>query len=106
MDYLGIQSLCIWNLSLAISFLTWASMNLVLIYFAVYQEKRRSEVGRISKSPSTSKFNNSNVSYESGFVLSSSAQQREIVSVTSDDPMLQQIQIITGYIAQARSQNR
>ena len=38
--------------------------------------------------------------------MSSSAQQREIVSVVSDDPMLQQIQIITGYIAQARQANR
>ena len=46
------------------------------------------------------------VSYESGFVLSSSAQQREVVTEVTDDPMLQQIQIITGYIAQARQQNR
>ena len=46
------------------------------------------------------------VSYESGFVLSSSAQQREVVAEVTDDPMLQQIQIITGYIAQARQQNR
>ena len=28
------------------------------------------------------------------------------MSVVSDDPMLQQIQIITGYIAQARQANR
>ena len=46
------------------------------------------------------------MSYESGFVLSSSAQQREVVTEVTDDPMLQQIQIITGYIAQARQQNR
>ena len=46
------------------------------------------------------------MSYESGFVLSSSAQQREVVAEVTDDPMLQQIQIITGYIAQARQQNR
>merc|ERR1711862_725984 len=50
--------------------------------------------------------NRSKVSYESGFVLSSTAQQREVVTEVTDDPMLQQIQIITGYIAQARQQNR
>merc|ERR1719266_1082640 len=52
------------------------------------------------------RFNESSVSYDSGFVLSSSAQQREIVTEVTDDPMLQQIQIITGYISQARQQNR
>ena len=78
--------------------------------FQNLQEKRRTEISKLRRSPSESgsgsKFNKSSVSYESGFVLSSSAQQREIVSVVSDDPMLQQIQIITGYIAQARQQNR
>jgi len=78
------------------------------VKFQNLQEKRRTETNKLRRSPSGSgsKFNKSSVSYESGFVLSSSAQQREIVSVVSDDPMLQQIQIITGYIAQARQQNR
>jgi len=77
-----------------------------LKYQNLQEKKKTIETGKIRLSPSGSKFNQSNVSYESGFVLSSSAQQREIVSVVSDDPMLQQIQIITGYIAQARQANR
>jgi len=71
------------------------------------QERRRTETpGKMRHSPSGSKFNQSSVSYESGFVLSSNNQQREIVTGVTDDPMLQQIQIIRGYIAQARQQNR
>ena len=75
------------------------------------QEKRKLEVDEtksssLPRSGSGGKFNRSKVSYESGFVLSSSAQQREVVAEVTDDPMLQQIQIITGYIAQARQQNR
>ena len=71
------------------------------------QERRRSDTpGKMKLSPSASKFNQSSVSYESGFVLSSNNQQREIVTGVTDDPMLQQIQIIRGYIAQARHQNR
>merc|ERR1712025_734318 len=62
--------------------------------------------GKMKQSPSGSKFNQSSVSYDSGFVLSSDNQQREIVTGVTDDPMLQQIQIIRGYIAQARQQNR
>ena len=71
------------------------------------QERRRSDTpAKIKQSPSGSKFNQSSVSYESGFVLSSNNQQRDIVTGVTDDPMLQQIQIIRGYIAQARQQNR
>jgi len=71
------------------------------------QERRRSDTpSKMKLSPSGSKFNQSSVSYESGFVLSSNNQQRDIVSGVTDDPMLQQIQIIRGYIAQARQQNR
>merc|ERR550539_1607981 len=71
------------------------------------QERRRSDTpGKMKLSPSGSKFNQSSVSYDSGFVLSSNNQQRDIVTGVTDDPMLQQIQIIRGYIAQARQQNR
>ena len=71
------------------------------------QERRRSETpAKMKQSPSGSKFNQSSVSYDSGFVLSSNNQQRDIVTGVTDDPMLQQIQIIRGYIAQARQQNR
>ena len=82
------------------------------IKFQNLQEKRKNEPnGSIRHSPSSSGsssagFNKSSVSYESGFVLSSSAQQREMVSVVTDDPMLQQIRIIQGYISQARQQHR
>ena len=79
--------------------------------YQAMQEKRKLEADRtksssLPRSASGGKFNTSKVSYESGFVLSSSAQQREVVREVTDDPMLQQIQIITGYIAQARQQNR
>ena len=79
--------------------------------YQAMQEKRKLEADRtksssLPRSGSGGKFNRSKVSYESGFVLSSSAQQREVVAEVTDDPMLQQIQIITGYIAQARQQNR
>ena len=75
--------------------------------YQILQERRRSDTpGKLKQSPSGSKFNQSSVSYDSGFVLSSNNQQREIVTGVTDDPMLQQIQIIRGYIAQARQQNR
>ena len=79
--------------------------------YQAMQEKRKLETDRtksssLPRSGSGGKFNRSKVSYESGFVLSSTAQQREVVTEVTDDPMLQQIQIITGYIAQARQQNR
>jgi len=79
--------------------------------YQAMQEKKKFEADKtksssLPRSGSGGKFNRSKVSYESGFVLSSSAQQREVVTEVTDDPMLQQIQIITGYIAQARQQNR
>jgi len=74
--------------------------------FQSMQERRRSDVHpKLRNSPSDGKFNQSNVSYESGFVLSSSSQAHVVNSV-NDDPMVQQMTIIRGYIQQARDANR
>jgi len=75
--------------------------------FQNIQERRRSDLqpSRLKNSPSVGKFNQSNVSYESGFVLSSSSQAHVVNSV-NDDPMVQQMTIIRGYIQQARDANR
>merc|ERR1719300_1116152 len=74
--------------------------------FQSMQERRRSDVQpKLRNSPSDGKFNQSNVSYESGFVLSSSSQAHVVNSV-NDDPMVQQMTIIRGYIQQARDANR
>jgi len=74
--------------------------------FQIMQERRRSDTPRVLKiSPTASKFNQSNVSYASGFVLSSSSQAHLENSV-NDDPLVQQMILIRGYIKQARDQNR
>jgi len=73
--------------------------------FQNIQERRRSDTPKMKNSPSGGKFNQSNVSYESGFVLSSSSQAHAVNSV-NDDPMVQQMTIIRGYIQQARDANR
>eukprot|EP00090_Calanus_glacialis_P046327 TRINITY_DN9050_c0_g1_i1.p1 TRINITY_DN9050_c0_g1~~TRINITY_DN9050_c0_g1_i1.p1 ORF type:complete len:592 (-),score=219.64 TRINITY_DN9050_c0_g1_i1:173-1948(-) len=74
--------------------------------FQNIQERRRSDTQpKMKNSPSGGKFNKSNVSYASGFVLSSSSQAHVVNSV-NDDPMVQQMTIIRGYIQQARDANR
>jgi len=75
--------------------------------FQNIQERRRPDMHsiKLKNSPSGEKFNQSNISYESGFVLSSSSQAHVMNSV-SDDPMVQQMTIIRGYIQQARDANR
>jgi len=75
--------------------------------FQNIQERRRPDMhsNKLKNSPSGEKFNQSNISYESGFVLSSSSQAHVMNSV-SDDPMVQQMTIIRGYIQQARDANR
>lgn len=52
------------------------------------------------------KFNQSNVSYESGVVFSANSQDQAFNTSVSEDPMVQQMNIIRGYIQQARSTNR
>lgn len=75
--------------------------------FQNMQERKRSDntPSRLNKSNSAQKFNQSNVSYESGFVLSSSAHAHVVNSV-NEDPMVQQMNIIRGYIQQAREASR
>merc|ERR1719334_2167422 len=71
--------------------------------FQNIQERRSDSITKLKSTPG--KFNQSNVSYESGFVLSSSSQAHVVNSV-NDDPMVQQMTIIRGYIQQARDANR
>jgi len=75
--------------------------------FQNIQERRRPDIHSMKPKTGSSvgKFNQSNVSYESGFVLSSSSQAH-IMNTVSDDPMVQQMTIIKGYIQQARDANR
>jgi len=78
------------------------------IKFQILQEKKKWETPPNNHKPHRSNgqaFNQSNVSYETGFVLSSSAHAHVINSVT-EDPMIQQMNIIRGFIKDARQANR
>merc|ERR1711962_1218746 len=78
--------------------------------FQRMQEKRKSEAFRLPSpgfptSPAfvrTGSFRNKQVSHESGFVVSSSSQEANSVN---EDPMVQQMNNLRGYIQQAREAN-
>jgi len=67
--------------------------------FQNLQEKRQ-EVGRVPHSKS-----DQSIKYEKGFVLSGTGQDETEV-LASDDPMIQQMNIIRNYIKRAREANR
>lgn len=69
------------------------------------QEKRLGDRDTRNNTPDT-KFNQSNVSYETGVVFSANSQDQAFNTSVSEDPMVQQMNIIRGYVQQARSANR
>jgi len=73
--------------------------------FQILQEKKKSETPPRHERSNGQRFNQSNFSYETGFVLSSSAHAH-VMNSLSEDPMIQQMNIIRGFIRDARQANR
>lgn len=71
-----------------------------------YQEMQEKRLADSKNNTPNTKFNQSNVSYETGVVFSANSQDQAFNSSVSEDPMVQQMNIIRGYIQQARSANR
>jgi len=71
-----------------------------------YQEMQEKRLADSRNNTPNTKFNQSNVSYETGVVFSANSQDQAFNTSVSEDPMVQQMNIIRGYIQQARSANR